>query len=52
VTPPLDPAAFIGGVTVDPRAEDWYLDFVAAYANRAGLRCSPTRSRSTSLSYS
>ena len=45
VTLPLDPAAFIEGVTVDPRAEDWYLEAVAAYANRAGLRCIPTRSR-------
>lgn len=45
VTLPLDPAAFIKGVTVDPRAEDWYLEAVAAFANRAGLRCIPTRSR-------
>src|SRR5260221_13947972 len=29
VTLPLDPAAFIEGVIVDPRAEDWYLEAVA-----------------------
>ncbi len=44
MTLPLDPAAFIEGVIVDPRAEDWYLEAVAASANRAGLRI-PTRSR-------
>jgi hypothetical protein len=42
---PLDPIAFIEGVTVDPRAPDWYLDAVIGYANRSGLRCTPTRSR-------
>lgn len=41
---PLDPAAFIEGVTVDPRADDWYVELVVKYAERAGLRCTPARS--------
>jgi hypothetical protein len=45
ITLPLDPTAFIEGVTVDPRAADWYLDAIVRYSRRAGLSCVPVRSR-------
>jgi hypothetical protein len=45
ITLPLDPAAFIERVTVDPRADDWYLEAIVRYSKRAGLRCIPARSR-------
>lgn len=44
VTQSLDPKAFIEGVVVDPRADDWYLEAMVGYAKRVGLRCVPTRS--------
>lgn len=41
---PLDPSAFIEGITIDPRAEDWYVAAIASYCKRAGLHCAPVRS--------
>lgn len=34
---PIDPPTFIEGVTIDPRAADWYVDAIAKYCERVGL---------------
>jgi hypothetical protein len=44
ITLPLDPSEFIEGVTIDPRAEDWFVEAVVKYCKRAGLRCTPLKS--------
>ncbi len=44
VTLPLKPADFIEGVTIDPRAEDWYVEAIVQYCKRAGLACTPVKS--------
>ncbi len=40
----VDLTAFIEGVTIDPRADDWYVDAIARYCARAGLSIKPVRS--------
>ena len=44
VTLPFEPSTFIEGVTLDPRAEDWYIDAVARYCERVGLAVMPVKS--------
>lgn len=44
VTLRLDPAAFLTGVTIDPRAPDWFVRAVELYCLRAGLSVKPVRS--------
>jgi hypothetical protein len=41
---PFDPCAFIEGVTLDPRAEDWYVNTIARYCERVGLAVRPVKS--------
>lgn len=41
---PIDPCTFIEGVTLDPRAEDWYVDTIARYCKRVGLAVEPIKS--------
>lgn len=44
VSLPLDPCAFIEGVTLDPRADEWYVDAIVRFSARAGLPNRPTKS--------
>jgi hypothetical protein len=44
VSIPIDPHAFIEGVTLDPRAEDWYVNAMAMYCERVGLAVKPVKS--------
>ncbi|MEK6225507.1 MAG: DUF2971 domain-containing protein [Chloroflexota bacterium] len=41
---PVDPATFIEGVALDPRADNWYVDVLKMYCIRAGLRVQPSKS--------
>lgn len=41
---PVDLSNFIEGVTVDPRAGDWYVDAITRYCERAGLTVTPAKS--------
>jgi DUF2971 family protein len=40
----FDPSTFIESVTLDPRAEDWYVKTIARYCERAGLAAKPVKS--------
>lgn len=40
----VDPNEFVEGLTLDPRAEDWFVETITKYCERAGL-VSPTKSR-------
>jgi hypothetical protein len=40
----VDPADFIEGVVIDPRARDWYVDAVVRYCARVGLEVLPAKS--------
>jgi hypothetical protein len=40
----VDPFAFIEGVTIDPRADNWYVDTVMKYCERIGLPIKPIKS--------
>lgn len=42
---PVDISAFIEGITIDPRAEDWYLDALTKYCERIGLSVKPVKSK-------
>lgn len=44
VNVPIDPVAFLEGITLDPRADDWYVDVIASYCSRAGLEAKPVKS--------
>jgi hypothetical protein len=44
ITVALDPLEFIEGITVDPRAEDWYVATLQKYCERAGFEIVPTKS--------
>jgi len=40
----VDPIEFIESITVDPRSEDWYVDTLKRYSERAGFTIMPRRS--------
>ena len=40
----LDPSAFIEGIAIDPRAEDWYVAAIVGYCKKAELHCMPVKS--------
>lgn len=42
---PVDLSKFIEGVTLDPRAEDWYVNTIERYCERVDLSVKPVRSR-------
>ena len=44
VTLKLDPFQFIDGITIDPRASNWFVDTVIQYCRRAGFRFEPVKS--------
>ena len=41
---PMKPSAFIEGVTIDPRAGEWYVDTITKYCERNDLGIKPVRS--------
>jgi hypothetical protein len=41
---PLDPAEFLDGITLDPRAANWKVDALRSYAERVGLAAVPHKS--------
>jgi hypothetical protein len=41
---PVDPSIFIEGITIDPRAENWYVAAIRKYAERVGLPFTPVKS--------
>lgn len=44
VSLPVDPTIFIETVTIDPRADDWYVNAITSYCRRIGLTVNPVRS--------
>jgi hypothetical protein len=44
VSLPVDPSIFIESITIDPRADDWYVDTIARYCERIGLAAKPIKS--------
>ena len=44
VSLPVDPSMFIEGVTIDPRADDWYVNAITGYCERLGLAVKPVKS--------
>jgi hypothetical protein len=44
ITLHVDLPRFIEGVVVDPRADDWYVDAITQYCDRAGLTVRPVKS--------
>jgi hypothetical protein len=45
VSLPLDPKEFIEGITIDPRASDWYVDAIQRYCERYELGIIPVKSK-------
>jgi hypothetical protein len=41
---PVDVSAFIEGVTIDPRAADWFVDAITRYCERSDLAVRPVKS--------
>lgn len=41
---PLDPVSFIESITVDPRADEWFLETLKCYCARAGFTIVPVKS--------
>lgn len=41
----VDPASFVQGVIIDPRASDWFVTMIRSYCQRAGFSCKPVQSR-------
>ncbi len=41
---PVNPSEFIEGVTIDPRADDWYVETITKYCERIGLGTRPIKS--------
>lgn len=41
----LDPFNFIDGITIDPRASDWFVYTIQDYCQRLGFKTAPQRSR-------
>lgn len=40
----LNPIEFLEGITIDPRASDWYVDSIKKYCKRAGFSIIPKKS--------
>jgi hypothetical protein len=41
---PVNPREFIEGVTIDPRADEWYVETITKYCERIGLGITPVKS--------
>jgi hypothetical protein len=44
VSLPVNPSEFIEGVTIDPRADEWYVETISKYCERIGLGIKPIKS--------